>query len=472
MNCAAQLGTAWVMVTQLVVGLGLMRGCCDDAHAQVADGARKLIEFGWDRPTPDVLVGSAAKLENHPFDGVVVLLHAGPTVFMRHAYPASAFTQDQSDLASFHSTRLTDNFLLMWTTRESDWDWYSDDDWAAAEQNIRSFARLAHSGGFRGIVLDTEAYGPAAWDYRQQPHRDQYSLSAYEDRVRKRGGQFMRALLSELPGAQIMLTYGPASLALYRVNTGNRGVEAGYGLLLAFLEGAQQELHDGARLIDSNEGAYYYDTPQEFTAAADALHRDLAAQCAHPRAGACNAPWGVAQAVYVDWSVPPTGKFDTLGSYLSNPSDRLRLLEQNVYWALKTSDEYAWVYSQNLNWWKQSVPPGIGESVTDAKLRLASGSAPTGDIARALKVAKQGLATRVMIEGRVANGETGVKGITMRGLEVACTPTDAAGKFACILPGGWSGQLQPVHAGVSFDPPQRSFQNVKTNQHAQDFSER
>lgn len=440
--------------------------------AETSDGARKLIEFGWDRPTPEVLVSKSAALESHPFDGVVVELHTGPRVFLRHSYPAGAFTRDESDLGSFHSTRLTDNFLLMWTTRDPDWDWYSDSDWSATEHNVRSFARVAHIGGFRGIMLDTEAYGPSAWDYRQQPHRDQYSLSAYEDQVRKRGGQFMRALLSELPDAQVLLTYGPASLTLYRANTGNREVEASYGLLLAFLEGAQQELSGGARLIDANEGAYYYSTPQEFTAAADRLHRDLAAQCAHPRSGTCKAPWGVAQAVYVDWSVPPAGKFDTLGAFMASPSDRQRLLEQNVYWALKTSDEYAWVYSQGLNWWKQQVPAGVGESVTDAKRRFVSGNAPPADIERAVAVAKRGLATRVMIQGRVVDGDTGVEGVTMRGLEAACTSTDGSGRFQCMLPGGWTGQLQPVRAGASFNPPQRSFQNLKANQHEQDFSQR
>jgi len=455
-----------------LAAVALLAAVWGDALAQGTGGARKLIEFGWDRPTPDILVNDAAALENHPFDGVVAELHTGPKVFLHHAYPASAFTKDESELRSFHSTRLTDNFLLMWTTREPDWDWFSDGDWAAAEQNVRSFARVAHSGGFRGIMLDTEAYGPSAWDYRQQPHRDQYSLGTYEDQVRKRGGQFMRALLSELPDAQVLLTYSPASLALYRTNTGNREVEASYGLLLAFLEGAQQVLSGGARLIDANEGAYYYNTPQEFTAAADRLHRDLAAQCGRPRTGTCKAPWGVAQAVYVDWSVPPTGKYETIGAFLPSPSDRLQLLEQNVFWALKTSDEYAWVYGQSLNWWKQKVPAGIGEAVTDAKRRFVSGSAPPADTERAVAAAKRGLATRVSIDGRVADGETGVKGVTMRGLESACTPTDSSGKFQCVLPGGWSGQLQPVGAGVSFNPPQRSFQNLKSNQHAQDFSQR
>jgi hypothetical protein len=143
-----------------------------------------------------------------------------------------------------------------------------------------------------------------------------------------------------------------------------------------------------------------------------------------------------------------------------------------VYWALKTSDEYAWVYSEHLNWWKQGVPAGISESVTDAKLRFVSGNAPAAGIERAVTVAKRGLATRVSIDGQVVNGKTGVPGVTMLRLEGACTPTDSTGKYLCILPADWSGQLQPVRAGVSFNPPQRSFRRLKARQHAQDFSQR
>ncbi len=165
MNDDARRGTASVQMATRLAALALLGTCWDNVLAQGTATARKLIEFGWDRPTPDILVNTVAKLESQPFDGVVVELHIGPNVFLQHAYPASAFTQDQSDLGSFHSTRLTDNFLLMWTTRASNWDWYSDGDWAAAEQNIRAFARLARSGGFRGILLDTEAYGRPRWRF-------------------------------------------------------------------------------------------------------------------------------------------------------------------------------------------------------------------------------------------------------------------------------------------------------------------
>src|SRR5262249_26255247 len=139
-------------------------------------------------------------------------------------------------------------------------------------------------GGFRGIFLDTESYGQAPWDYRQQPHRDAYTTDAYEEMLRKRGAQFMRAVLSELPDPKILLTWGPASLSVYSTNTHNPEPLKTYGLLLAFLEGAQQELRGGAQIIDGNEGAYYYLSAAD-SAAANSVRGALVAQCSHPRAG-------------------------------------------------------------------------------------------------------------------------------------------------------------------------------------------
>src|SRR5215472_15648547 len=159
---------------QLALASFVAIGCLQAAPGlgQPGRSAPKLIEFGWDRPTPDVLLQAANA--DTPFDGVVAKLHTDPMVLKHQAYPASAFAKDLTDLKSFHSERLTDNFLLMWTTREQGWDWFSDSDWAAAEQNIKNFAHAAHLGGFRGIFLDTESYGQAPWDYRQQLHRDSY----------------------------------------------------------------------------------------------------------------------------------------------------------------------------------------------------------------------------------------------------------------------------------------------------------
>ena len=437
--------------------------------------ARKIIEFGWDLPTPDVLNTRVAKVESHPFDGLVVKLHVGPAIFASRPYPATALLQDLVDLRSFRSSSLTENFLLVWATREPNWDWFSDSDWAAAEQNIRSFAQLARAGGLRGIVLDTEVYGPAPWDYRQQPHYAARSFSLYEQQLRARGAQFMRALLSELPDATVLLTWGPASLALYptppgKLTGGSEYLESNaYGLLLAFVDGAEEELRGKAQIVDGNEQSYYYLSQHHF-AESDSLRAASIAHCASGGAGSCNSPVRLGQAVYVDWLVAPAGSSRFFGFYMPSTSARLKLLEQNVYLALRSSDEYVWIYSERMNWWTGELPPGVAQAVQRAKRDFLTGTAPEPDVAEPVRVAQKLYSARVTIEGKIMAGASGVQGIVMQGLESACTPTDYSGSFNCIVPGDWSGRLLPTHAGAIFSPPERTFRNVRTNQREQDFS--
>ncbi len=60
-----------------------------------------------------------------------------------------------ADLAALKSTGFRHNFLRFNVT-PADIDWFDDHD--AVVSNARLAARLAHSGGCEGILLDTEAY--------------------------------------------------------------------------------------------------------------------------------------------------------------------------------------------------------------------------------------------------------------------------------------------------------------------------
>jgi hypothetical protein len=40
--------------------------------------------------------------------------------------------------------------------------------------------------------------------------------------------------------------------------------------------------------------------------------------------------------------------------------------------------------------------------------------------------------------------------------------------YDCILAAGWSRQLVPTRGASTFNPPRRDFQNIRTNQRAQD----
>src|SRR5688572_7957905 len=158
----------------------------------------KLIEYGWDVPSPAFVHANIQTMEQRPFDGIVVKLSVGPYVFTHVPIADSSFSQDRADLKATSFTRFTDNFLIVWASSEEGWNFLSESDWAAAEQNLRNFAQAAAAGGFKGILFDTEPYGPNTWAYNTKIYPNT-TFEQMQAVVRKRGARFMSILQSELP---------------------------------------------------------------------------------------------------------------------------------------------------------------------------------------------------------------------------------------------------------------------------------
>jgi hypothetical protein len=55
------------------------------------------------------------------------------------------------------------------------------------------------------------------------------------------------------------------------------------------------------------------------------------------------------------------------------PEDRAKWFEHNTYWALYTTDEYVWCYSERMNWWKDQTPPGLEPAILSARQKIAEG---------------------------------------------------------------------------------------------------
>ncbi|WP_295888562.1 S8 family serine peptidase [uncultured Thiohalocapsa sp.] len=55
------------------------------------------------------------------------------------------------------------------------------------------------------------------------------------------------------------------------------------------------------------------------------------------------------------------------------------------------------------------------------------------------------------------------------GSETYCEETDANGLYSCIVPLGWSGTISPAESGYRFEPASLEYNQVTTDQSAQDF---
>ncbi len=367
---------------------------------ETATTPKKIIEYGWDAPPPNFFRQHIKEMEQRPFDGVILKLNAGKEVFKKTAYPNAAFTQDRRDLAATKSSRLTDNFVVMWSGMDDGWDWFNNADWAAASKNIQNFAKTAQAGSFRGIAFDSEPYTTSSpWKYRQQSQQQSKTFAQYQQQVRKRGAQFMRTLQTTQPKTQV-LAFGllswmkdlwatPMTAAKLQQQLANHD----YGLWPAFINGMLDVASPGVTIIDGNEWAYYYYKTDWFDAARDAIFNRarLFVSPSNSRTYARSVKLG--QSVYSDLILdifpnqlkdPRYGK--TTQHFLS-PADRLQLLEHNVYHSLRTTDRYTWLYSESADWWQNRVPPGAEAIIRRAKAKIQARQPLGFDIAPAVNKA-------------------------------------------------------------------------------------
>jgi hypothetical protein len=346
---------------------------------------QKLIEYGWDAPLPNFFRQHIREMERQPFDGVILKLNAGKEVFKKTAYPTSAFIQDRRDLAATTSTRMTDNFVVMWSGMDAGWDWFDDKDWAAAAQNIANFAKTAKAGRFKGIAFDSEPYTTSPWKYYQQPRHQQKTFAQYQQQVRKRGAQFMQTLQSAQPGTQF-LTFGLLSWLkdLYAnpieaTQLQQQLARHDYGLWPAFINGMLDAARPSVTIIEGHEWAYYFYKTAWFDAVRQAIFTNARVFVAPKNQRKYAQQVELGQSVYLDLILDalPRGEKDprhgkTTQHFLS-PADRFRLLEHNVYHSLRTADRYTWMYSESADWWQNKIPPGAAATIRRAQAKIRRG---------------------------------------------------------------------------------------------------
>jgi hypothetical protein len=351
-------------------------GCVNtQANTQAQNLPKKLIEFGWDVPTPEFVKQNIEEMEKRPFDGIVVRLKEGKQVFLHNPYDSSSFTQDLQSLKSTNFVKFTDNFLLMWATTEKGWDWFSDTDWQASEQNIRLFAKLARTGKFAGIFFDPEPYDVNPWIYPNLPRAKEKSFEEYWQQVRKRGVQFMQVLQQEFPGVKVLSTFQLSYLSdfLDEPDPKKRMLQlstAQYGLLAPFFNGMLDASPPNTSLVDGNEQSYYYSKPESFFESYKLIKEKLLTFVAPENHSKYALQVEVGQALYIDQLFAMRQPIESLLSYYLTPQERAKWLEHNTYYALSTSDKYVWCYSEEMNWWQNKVPIGAEEAIRSARQKI------------------------------------------------------------------------------------------------------
>ena len=352
---------------------------------------KKIVEYGWDVPSPAYIADHIREMEKRPFDGVLFRLEAKGNVFEPTPLDEAQLAKDCEAIDRIRWGRFTDNFVMMYAASEQ--DWFNDDHWRAIEHNTELVTRAAKRAHCVGVCLDPEAYGANPWAYRDAPHRDTKTYAEYEAVARKRGVQFVKAIEREFPNAIILTFFHVSKYRQYcrpmpECVRKAELAKATYALLPAFIEGMALGSETNIEIIDGNEKAYYYTQSREYLDLYHAVTQRARYLISPDAWFAYRAKVRMGQALYIDQYYGLRQNTETLGNVMT-PEEQAKWFEHNTYWALYTTDRYVWCYSERMNWWTNTdVPPGAEDAIRNARAAIDAGKPLSFDLAPIIQAAE------------------------------------------------------------------------------------
>jgi hypothetical protein len=453
---------------------------------------KKYIDLsGYAHPNVAFIQENLTEMEaNKPFDGIVFKVdprngfdsYATPVLLDTRRWSSSSI--DFNALANIPWKKFTHNFIRLDTTDGSySPNWFSDTRWNQITANMKLFAKMAKTSKSRGIVFDVEPYGYNPWDYSSSEYPTKTFQQVY-DQVRKRGRQVMNAWQSEYPNITVLNLFG---LAIVRAQTeyyGGDQSKAEWGLWGAFIEGMLDVINPDARLIEGNEGSYYYTNAKAFENFRD-YKRGARTLLSSENRAKYDRQMKIAYAIYVDnvlnlWKSPRY-----FGYYLTSELERRRYAEHNFYHALKNSDQYVWVYSENMDWWGTkgqgvNVPSSLPSIMQRAQDKVDNGQALGFSITQAVEKATFEYDRRVFVDGYIYKNGLDFYTRVYSGPPIGIEEEDSACNtynnhpdywyYDCTFPYGWTGTLTPTNSDVNFTPVKRSYSNLTQSRSNQNFN--
>ncbi|MBP7053948.1 MAG: hypothetical protein KBE65_23290 [Phycisphaerae bacterium] len=360
--------------------------------------AKKIVEYGWDVPYPDFVRDNIREMEKRPFEGLIFRTRGFDHAFDVQSWEQKDLQPQLETLAQIQWRKFTDNFLTLYAANKGKMDWFNDDQWKVITENMKLFSLAVHSGRCVGVCFDPEPYGDDPWVYPGQ-----YKERAFDEvsaQVYRRGRQFIVALQEHMPELKILSFF---ELGLYggivdepdpKVRE-ERLLKSWMPLLVAFYMGMLEGASPDVVFIDGNESAYYYESPNDYYRAYHLIRQRVQALVSETLRPKYNAQVQAGMALYIDQALGKRTVATT--SHHLSPEQQLGFFEHNVYYALTTSDEYVWCYSERMNWWlppekagpNGALPPGVQEALLSARQKYDAGKPLGFDIADMIAVARQ-----------------------------------------------------------------------------------
>ncbi len=343
---------------------------------------KKIVEYGWDVPYPAFVRDNIREMEKRPFDGIIFRTEGFDHAFDVQPWNRGDLEPQFATLADIRWQKFSDNFLTLYAANKGKMDWFNDDQWKVIVENMKLFSVAVSRGRCVGVCFDPEPYGDDPWVY-PGPYANR-SFDEVSEQVYRRGRAFIAALQEHMPKLKVLSFF---ELALYQdivdepdpTVRKQRLQKLWMPLLPAFYMGMLDGASPDVVFIDGNEAAYYYESPDAYYRAYHLIRQRVQAMVPEALRPKYNAQVQAGMALYIDQTLAKRTTPTT--SHHLTAEQQLRFFEHNVYYALATSDEYVWCYSERMNWWlppekaggDNALPPGVEEAIVSARQKYDAG---------------------------------------------------------------------------------------------------
>jgi hypothetical protein len=307
----------------------------------------KIIEFGWDYPDVTQLSRRLDSMQNTPFDGICFSLQRKIMESFDTSLQQNSYFQFNK-LPSLKWGKYSNNFIIVRGFSKTGGNWFDDIAWQNISSNMVNLSRAMQIGNLSGILFDPEYYyenklfNPWTFSQAQYPGK---TLAEVQNQVKRRGQQFI-ASLQKVKSSFTFISIWMASLIAqekkYTPLDKTRHI-----LLISFIEGMLENKNNGVTMTDGNEYAYSNATPSQFFDAKSLL-RNTMIELLHSEKSKKEAEnIEIAQPVFYDGLMGTTPFFDKG----LKRSLKWKWLNENIKYAIASSDHYVWFYCQHINWW-------------------------------------------------------------------------------------------------------------------------
>lgn len=308
----------------------------------------KIIEFGWDYPDIHELSTRLDSMQNTPFDGICFsfqknIMEAFDVTLKNDSY------YEFKRLQSLKWGKYSNNFIILRGFSKTGGNWFNDKAWKNISENMINLSRVMKIKNIKGILFDPEYYyedelfNPWTFSSEQYPGK---TLLQVQNQVKQRGKQFISSL-QKLESSFTFISIWMASLIAeekkYTPLKDTRHV-----LLISFIEGLLEKKNKNVIITDGNEYAYWNSKPSQFLEAKSLLRNTMSELLHSEKSKKEVENIQIAQPVYYDGLM---GTNSPIGKELKR-NIKWKWLNENLKYAIASSDQYLWFYSERYNWWR------------------------------------------------------------------------------------------------------------------------